>query len=504
MSSSQKRRACQYASPEAHLYSVRYHRFLLARLYLDALSDRISPADVRDSLKNISEGSNTGEDAYKAAYAIAKQRIEDQKPGYRELAQKTIAWVALARTRLSMLQLRHALATTAGETDFNGSRMTSRALISSVCVGLLVIDQDPSTVRFVHETTQVYFESIFGEWFDCGHTLISRACFAYLSYDIFKKACADDEEIKDRLLQYPLLRYACLHARYHAGKTRSKDWEDETLRLVDDPETRRCIGQLVQTRCGTSDMGSKPRESAMRGLHIAAHFNLERTLETLLKRGEPPDSRDNEGKTPLWRVAASGCLGIVKILVDREDAKVDSKDLRGDTPFAIAAANDRIDVIRFLGDIRDVDVNSRANDGQTPFYNAVTFENLEVARILANRSDVDVELEGRDGLSIFAKEFKTAIMFGGESLDRVKLLLELDSVYKFPKVFGDDRQSTLSFACDQGNVELVKLLIDLEVTERYGRMPNVGHPYLTQPDAEMPRSSKCFLTETSPWSIGQI
>jgi len=44
------------------------------------------------------------------------------------------------------------------------------------------------------------------------------------------------------------------------------------------------------------------------------------------KEGVDPDSKDHNGRTPLWRAAADGDEAVVKLLLDKKGVDPDSKD----------------------------------------------------------------------------------------------------------------------------------------------------------------------------------
>lgn len=67
-------------------------RFLLARLHLHSLRDKISVDTVHKSLAKLPSGS----DAYFQAYETTMERILSQSPSHRDLAKRVIAWITCA------------------------------------------------------------------------------------------------------------------------------------------------------------------------------------------------------------------------------------------------------------------------------------------------------------------------------------------------------------------------------------------------------------------------
>lgn len=61
-------------------------------------------------------------------------------------------------------------------------------------------------------------------------------------------------------------------------------------------------------------------------------------MKLLVERDDvKADSKDEEGRTPLWLAAESGHEQVVKLLVERDDVEADSKDKEGRTLLSLAA-----------------------------------------------------------------------------------------------------------------------------------------------------------------------
>lgn len=107
-------------------------RFLLAKLHLDSLQDKVSRSEVKLALTNLPKGSK----AYKEAYEEAMGRIKCQLTGFRDLALQAIAWITCARRPLTTNELQHALAVRRGMTELDEDNLVNVGLIISVMSGL--------------------------------------------------------------------------------------------------------------------------------------------------------------------------------------------------------------------------------------------------------------------------------------------------------------------------------------------------------------------------------
>ncbi|KAH7156643.1 hypothetical protein EDB81DRAFT_867642 [Dactylonectria macrodidyma] len=135
--------------------------FLIARLHIDSLLAKRNRRALLFALKNLpTEISST--------YDEAMQRIENQDEGDRELAVQVLAWISHAVRPLTVRELQHALAVQPGDLDMDEDDLVYAETLVAVCAGLVSVDQQSGTVRFVHYTTEQYFErrrrELFSTW----------------------------------------------------------------------------------------------------------------------------------------------------------------------------------------------------------------------------------------------------------------------------------------------------------------------------------------------------
>ncbi|KAF7358210.1 Ankyrin repeat-containing domain protein [Mycena venus] len=109
-------------------------KFLLAKLWLDPLMTKHNVRDVQDALENLSSGLD-------GAYDGIVNRINQQSEGDRQLAWRTLSWVFNAKTPLRPSELQEALSVEPEATMLDPGRRTDMDIISSVCAGLVVVDE---------------------------------------------------------------------------------------------------------------------------------------------------------------------------------------------------------------------------------------------------------------------------------------------------------------------------------------------------------------------------
>ena len=175
-----------YSFFERNKYINNSLRFLLARLHLDSLEDKISVMEVEDALEKLPKG----EYAYRQAYDEAmEKRIKGQKPRFADLALRTLSWITFSKRPLKTSELQHALAVTDGASTLDLRNLTHLDLITSVCAGLVTVDEQSDIIRLVHYTTQEYFDQTWATWFPNGQADIAKTCVTYLSFKAFETGC---------------------------------------------------------------------------------------------------------------------------------------------------------------------------------------------------------------------------------------------------------------------------------------------------------------------------
>ena len=116
-------------------------------------------------------------------------------------------------------------------------------------------------------------------------------------------------------------------------------------------------------------------------LHKAAQRGNVRKIRQILDNGTEVDTKDQEGRTPLYLATAYGRYEVVKILL-KYGAKVDGQNYEpGVTALFGAIQNNRIKIAKIL--IKNgADVNAKAKDGSTPLSLATKDNDPEMVKLL--------------------------------------------------------------------------------------------------------------------------
>ena len=104
------------------------------------------------------------------------------------LGMKVLMWIHLAERPLRINELRVALAVEPGDTMLDDENLTPKAELLSCCLGLVVVDDETSSVRLMHYALEEYFKSTkfrekYKEIFvEDGLSLTARTCLTYLNF----------------------------------------------------------------------------------------------------------------------------------------------------------------------------------------------------------------------------------------------------------------------------------------------------------------------------------
>jgi len=111
---------------------------------MDSLATTISRWEVRKALEKLTK-------EVRDTYDETMKRIEGQIEGDRKLAEQVLSWIIHAYRQLSLEELRHALAVSAEMTKMEPDALVDETILTSVCAGLVVVDQQSGLVHLVRK-----------------------------------------------------------------------------------------------------------------------------------------------------------------------------------------------------------------------------------------------------------------------------------------------------------------------------------------------------------------
>ncbi|KAF2234280.1 hypothetical protein EV356DRAFT_485663, partial [Viridothelium virens] len=328
--------------------------FLLARFHMDTLLEEHTPKKVRKALAALPQG----EDALKTTYDDAMRRVEGQNKKDQQLAKRVIGFICYTKRPLTKAELQHALSVEEDDEDeLDDDSLVPENLLTSLCAGLVTIDEAIGIIRFVHYTTQEYFEAVRENLFPEAQLDMARTCLTYLRLESFNVDVPDgDGGVGDMIRKYPFLSYASLYWGHHARESINPDDEDSNEEIVD------FLNHRKNFNCATRVLLLHPSgnislvwyhgkgKGDFKPLNIAAYFGLkgvtvrvvlDETGDSLLERS------DRYGKTPLHDATIRGHTEVVEFLLSRK-ANADATDNGERTSLHYAAVGSFDKLIKLL------------------------------------------------------------------------------------------------------------------------------------------------------------
>ncbi|KAN0068811.1 hypothetical protein V8E54_012980 [Elaphomyces granulatus] len=310
-----------------------FSRFLLAQLYINSLTDKVTEKQIDTALDNM----KMGKEGLDKAYDDTVNRIENQQQGIRELAKNMLFWIVFAKRPLTTEELRHALAVEPGTRSLDMRNLCPVEDMVSSCTGLVTVNRESNTIGLVHYTTQEYFQHRRLEAFrDVNRDIIGASCLTYLSYDVFAKGHLPDSKLKSLLQQNLFYRYAAQNWASHIQDTQQSVVDLALKFLMDDGKVSTSSQILFQRRY----------QPQCCGIHLAAYFGLNDIMMRLVEEKDP-DTKDSNGRTPLSYAAENGNALIVKLLFNY-NVDIHHKCKNGWTPLSAAIEGGSAATIQLL------------------------------------------------------------------------------------------------------------------------------------------------------------
>ncbi|KAB5575789.1 ankyrin repeat-containing domain protein [Coniochaeta sp. 2T2.1] len=366
--------------------------FLLSRLHMDALASQPSVGHLKKALKELPKGLSGLDQTYENAL----QRITNQAPEQRVLAEKVLSWIYGAKRALSTAELQHAVAVDSDMDDLDRDFLPDVELLDALCAGLVTVDKEADVVRLVHYTTREFFER---HVFLLGASqLLTRTCLAYISLDTLSHGvCGSRAEFDERLSKYELLTYAVTywgeHLRDHVTTSTENDnsLSDIALRFLRKPELIGAAAQVLliieEVQITMRRIWLPPR---MEGLHLAAYLGLHFLIDRLVANGQLPNVCDAGGLTPLAWAAVKGKFATARsLLMHMEPDSINMPDNSGRTPVSHAVMGGYQRVATLLL-IYGADANLAGPGADTPLKYSIRRGRLSDVEYLINSGNVNL------------------------------------------------------------------------------------------------------------------
>ena len=332
---------------------------------------------------------------YDSFQSIIVRIRECPREGQAELGMQVLMWLHFAYRPLKVAELQHALAVEKSDSEFDTSNIPPQKVLIDCCLGLVLVDEETLTVRFVHYTLEEYFRKHFRAEFPDGYSSVAETCLTYLNFGKLKQHCKNLNTLREKMEQYAFLNYAALYWGIHF-RQQCNDSLTKLAKTIVEHESERppCAIQALYLGLDKSRPSRRlPIARKFSGIHIIAYFGLCEYMAYLCKveRHNNLEQMDDSDRTPLSWAAEYGHEYIVQMLVERDDVYINSKDSKlGRTPLSWAADRGHGAVVRLLMKRGDIDINTKDKSGRTPLVFAARKGHHAVVQLLIERDEVDI------------------------------------------------------------------------------------------------------------------
>jgi len=245
-----------------------------------------------------------------SVYDRMLSRVKAQGEINEGIGMAALMWVLHSERPLRADELCHALAVEIGSAKLDPENAPTMRTVLNCCQGLLVVDNEASTVGLIHSTLQEYLSTL-PHLFDRAHSIIAETCLTYLNFQRFKGLPASD--FPDPA-QDPFLGYSSIYWGTHAKKELSDYAKSLALKLFDNYDDHISIKLLLKNVL-SPDRFSDIKGFSFTGLHCASFFGIIEVVVALMEtNGCDIDKRDCVDHTPLMWAAKNRHEGIIELL----------------------------------------------------------------------------------------------------------------------------------------------------------------------------------------------
>lgn len=425
-------------------------RFLLPFLQMQEILDQMTKSEIRKCLRKLSANLDR-------VFENTIARIKREPQNRQRVAMQTLMWIRFAFRPLHVDELRHALAIQLGDSEFDPDNLLPIRSIIESCSGLVVLDDQSSTIRLVHYTLQEYLISNQEKLFPDGDDHITNMCLTYLCLNsILDIPNLDISGIQTTLRQFPFLEYALSHWGNHAKKATTSKRSDSSsgreleLKYLTNNLKITCACQVLDFTSSLSAQGRNHYQTYRHesGLHVAASFGLESLVIELLDKKIDVNSRDSDMNTALHKAVLKSHYLTTRKLIE-EGVDIDAQNVERNTALYVAVSRSDYPLAELLLENK-ADPNILCDFGWTTIHKAADVGDSSLVELLINNH-----------ANIFVKTKRELIALHQAArrghTDVVRLLLDRGSLVNATTC---DGWTPLDASSSSGKLEVVRLLLE--------------------------------------------
>ena len=395
-------------------------------------------------------------------YNQTLQRIREQRGDRSRLGMEVLMWVSHSKRPLRIDELRHALAADIESTDLDHENLPPQDTVLGSCLGLVVVDEETSTVRLIHYTLHKYLSQ--PGILPNAHKTLAQSCLTYLNFERVKGLPANQISV---VRDMPFLEYSSLYWGSHAKiglSDHAKSLALELLNRYSDHISATLLWDQIQI-----PHPDPHSHHLFSGLHYASYLGINALVHALIRRkGCDLNQVDCMGFTPLVWASWKGNQEAVGQLIIRSGIRLDKPGKDGRTPLHLASGEGHEGVVGQLLSGGCAGLNKTDKDGRTPLYHASSHGHEGVVRQLLSSYNIDPNLQNSDGQTPLCSASRNG------HAEVVKLLLAKNSIR--PNRSNNYGRTPLWWASSNGHEGVVRLLlarhdVDRNFTDHDGQTP---------------------------------
>ena len=211
-----------------------------------------------------------------------------------------------------------------------------------MCLGLVSVEQQNHTVRFVHDTVKVYFNTdasrlLEESAFVSVHGQMAATCLTYMAFDDFIEGpCTSQNDLMALAKFYCFFPYAARHVGHHLRSSSENDSAVLLLQLeclLETESKRLLLIQVEQFFLRADQMfeGDRFVLAKYPWIMVVTRWGYIPAVEASVRRGHSLEAKTLAWQTPLHVSASKGHLRLVRYLLDLK-ADYTQLDWRGQRP----------------------------------------------------------------------------------------------------------------------------------------------------------------------------
>lgn len=261
-----------------------------------------------------------GPGAYKQAYEKTIVRIRGQPSEHKQLARRTLRWLACAARQIGALELRHALAIRDDSSSLPSEEdLESTNFVVKVCMGLVIVEREAGIIRLLHHTALEFLQQNMNCLWSledsetlktclpppksskCAmreiHQDIAKTCIKYLSFEDIQRSLVVDVDMYHESCKYPFMEYTVQHWDHHWRKGFNEARLPVSMFQI--------ITAFLETKLACTLMSDRMPISIfslgkLTMLHFVAAFGLTSMIDVCLNNGHDIHATTERGENALW------------------------------------------------------------------------------------------------------------------------------------------------------------------------------------------------------------